>query len=384
MPWLSLLVMLAWVIIVAFNLPDLLRLPWLPADAGAVSCGGDGGSMPWVSVILPARNEANRLEETLSAWARQRYPAFEVLVVDDRSEDATGEIIDRYSAVDPRFRAIHVDSLPPGWLGKNYALHLAAQQARGEWLLFADADVRFAPDALARAMAYVSSHRIDHLTMAPTLLARGYWLRALTALFVFNLLLFKRPHSAYRRQSRAYAGIGAFNLLRREVYVGIGGHQSIALRPDDDIQLGRLVKRAGYHQQFALAENFMFIEWYPSLVEMFRGLEKSPLAAFRYSVGRLLVSMIPLILLYEGPFAAVLCAPGAWRLAGAAALALMFCLYALQNRFLHYPLHQFFVLPVTLCLFIYTFVRAGWLAIYRGGLLWRGTLYPLAELRRGL
>ncbi|WP_169794166.1 glycosyltransferase family 2 protein [Alicyclobacillus shizuokensis] len=402
-PGLSLVVCAAWVGIALFNVFDLLRVPWLPkagtgrADAGAAGVGSQtdpAGARPsvgagaservQVSVIIPARNEQERLPMTLAAWAEQTYSEFEVIVVDDRSEDATGALADAFAQSHPGFRVLHIAQLPVGWLGKNYALQKGAEAAAGSWLLFADADVCFAPDALARTMEYVGRQALDHLTVAPRVVARGYWLRALTALFAYNLVLFKRPHMAHRAKSRAYAGIGAFNLVRKSVYQRMGGHRALALRPDDDIQLGRLVKRVHGRQQFALADQFMQIEWYPSLRDMVKGLEKSPLAAFHYSVGKLVASLIPLLLLYDGPFACALLAPGWWRLAGVGALVIMFLLYFMVNRFLRFPLHQFLVLPVTLCLFIYTFVRSAWQALRRGGLLWRGTLYPLAELRRGL
>ncbi|WP_026961336.1 glycosyltransferase [Alicyclobacillus herbarius] len=413
---LSLLLCAAWLAILLLNLPDLLRVPRLPKrEAGASgspeaawtgvaearTCPGntpatvfsshtqvddpdDHAVRSMVSVVIPARNEQERLPDTLAAWAEQTYPAFEVIVVDDRSEDETGSVADAFAATDARFRVVHITDLPTGWLGKNHALQRGAEVACGEWLLFADADVRFAPDALARTMAHVQRRPVDHLTVAPRVIARGYWLRALTALFAYNLVLFKRPQSAYRHRSRAYAGIGAFNLVRRSLYEHIGGHQSLALRPDDDIQLGRIVKRGGGRQEFALADDFMEIEWYPTLVEMFRGLEKSPLAAFHYSITALLASLIPLLVLYDGPFACVLFAPGWWRLPSVGALLVMFVLYTLVNQFLRFPKHQFLLLPITLFLFMYTFVRSAWMVVRRGGLLWRGTVYPLAELRRGL
>ncbi|MBX5435944.1 MAG: glycosyltransferase [Alicyclobacillaceae bacterium] len=387
--WTAAALALAWTWIFQRNVPDLVRVPRLPGLASpgrsdAPESRETTGESVRLSVVIAARNEADRITRTLASLRVQTLRSFEVIVVDDRSDDDTWDQVQAAAHQDPRVRGVRIQALPRGWIGKNHALHVGAREARGEWLLFADADVLFHPGALQRALRFAVDNQLDHLTVAPALVAHGYWLKALTAFFTFNLLLFKRPQSAYRPRSRAHAGIGAFNLIRRDVYERIGGHRAIALRPDDDIHLGKLVKQAGCRQSFAIAADFIEIEWYHSLGAMIRGLEKSPLAAFRYSAVNLILCMLPLLVLYGGPYAGVLLAGGWIRAGYAYSLLLMFVLYAVHIRFLRFPLHQFLLLPAALALFVYTFVRAALLAAWRGGLVWRDTFYPLEELRKGL
>ena len=122
-----------------------------------------------VSVIVAARNEEEHVEAAVGSLLALEYPDYEVIAVNDRSTDRTGEILDRLAGRDPsRLRVLHVSELPPGWLGKPHAMGLAAQQATGDWLLFTDADVSFRPDALRRAVVCAEANRADHLVLFPT------------------------------------------------------------------------------------------------------------------------------------------------------------------------------------------------------------------------
>ena len=130
---------------------------------------------PLVSMIIPARDEGEKIDAALRSVLAVDYPNLEIIAVDDRSRDETGRVMDRLAAEDPRLRVIHIETLPDGWLGKNHAMHVAAQAARGEFLLFTDGDVMFAPDALRRAVAYAEHTRIDHLCLSPNLVPGSYF-----------------------------------------------------------------------------------------------------------------------------------------------------------------------------------------------------------------
>ncbi|MFT9846452.1 glycosyltransferase family 2 protein [Aneurinibacillus sp. REN35] len=367
---------LVWTVLAVLALPGLLRIPRLP---DAVEKREEG---PLISVILAARNEEDKIEQTLLSLLENNYVNFEIVAVDDRSDDCTGEIMEKVCQKSPRLTVIHVTDLPSGWLGKNYALYLGAQQARGKWLLFTDGDVWFASDALSRAVYYAEKHDADHLVIPPRMKLRGYWLMGLVAFFIFNLTLFFRPQNAINPRSQAHMGVGAFNMLRRDVYEAVGTHQALALRPDDDLRLGRLVKEKGFRQHFIPARHFAEVEWYPTLTEMAHGLEKNALAPFRYSIPLLLFGMLPLFLLYVSPFVAPFATEGGLRLIYLYCLGVMFALYVLTGVFTQLPVHHFLTLPVSVLLFIYMLVRAALLAWRRGGIHWRGTFYSLKELRK--
>jgi len=379
--WLPALCAVVWTAIFLRTIPDLVRTPRLrPREAARASPPSYGR----VSVVVAARDEREHIEATLESLLRQTYPDLEIVAVDDRSTDGTGDVIDRMAASDSRIVPVHIRELPRGWLGKNHALYAGAMRATGDWLLFADADVRFYPDAVERAMAYVHAHRLHHLTVAPRLIASGYALKLLTAMYIFNYVLFKRPQSAYRRRTRAHAGIGAFNLVSREAYERIGTHRAISLRPDDDLHLGKLIKRHGFRQRFVVAQDMIEIEWYPSFRAMVVGMEKAPLPAFHYSAVLLTTAMMLMMALYTTPFAGAIFGPSWYRLVYLYCLVLMGILYELHAVFLRLPKHQFLILPLGMLLYSYAFIRSAVLAVRRGGLVWRDTFYTLRELRRGL
>ncbi|MDP9372738.1 MAG: glycosyltransferase, partial [Chloroflexota bacterium] len=215
--------------------------------SAVVPSSADGaGRLPRLSIIVPARNEERSLESAVDSLLRQDYPALELVLVDDRSTDRTGQIIARLAAAHPDWiQAITVDRLPPGWLGKNHALWLGALRASGDWLLFADADIVFAPNCCRLALTYAAAAGIDHLTLFPRFTAPGYWLDAFVSFFVYTFVTYQRPYLVQDPRSGVGIGVGAFNLIRRAAYVTIGTHAAIALRPDDDTRLGRRVKLLG-------------------------------------------------------------------------------------------------------------------------------------------
>lgn len=365
-----------WTVLFVLSVPGLLRVPRLPS---VVPARQDG---PLISIVLAARNEKERIGSTLSSLLENNYVNTEVIAVNDRSDDGTGEVMQAMGEQWPQLTVLHVAELPNGWLGKNHALYLGAQRARGTWLLFTDGDVVFAPDAISRAVHYAETKGVDHLVIPPRMKLYGYWLKGLVAFFIFNLTLFFRPQNAINPRSRAHMGVGAFNMLRRDVYEKIGTHRALALRPDDDLRLGRLVKERGFRQHFIPARQFAEVEWYPALGDMVRGLEKNALAPFRYSVPLLLLGMFPLFLLYVSPFALPFFTEGGVQWTYLYCLVLMFILYARTGVFTQLPLHLFLTMPVAVVLFIYTLVRAALLAWVRGGIHWRGTFYSLDELRK--
>jgi hypothetical protein len=345
------------------------------------------GAWPRLSVVVPARDEEATVAEAAASLLAQDYPALEVVLVDDRSSDRTGELMARAAAAHPgRAVALRVEALPPGWLGKPHALWLGSQRATGEWLLFADADVVFAPGCLRRAVAYAEAAGLDHLTLWPRVTARGYWLRAFVAVFGYLLLVYGRAYLANDPRSPVGIGLGAFNLLRRRAYDAVGTHAALALRPDDDVRLGRRIKALGLRQRLLNGSDLLWLEWYPSLGAAVRGFDKNLFAGFDYRPAAALGGAAAVVTVLVWPFAAV------WRAAGAARWLLGATVAAdaagflaagayTEGRLTWRRVALVPALPAGALLFAYTILRSAALVLSRGGIRWRGTFYPLAELR---
>jgi len=336
---------------------------------------------PKVSLVFAARNEGATLGAAVPTMAALDYPDFEIIAVNDRSEDATGAMLDALAATHPRLRVEHLRALPAGWLGKTQALHHGAAQATGEWILFTDADIHFAPDALRRAVAYAESRRLDLLAAVPGLHERGFWLGVCVNAFSFCLSLGLRPWRIPAPGSRAHGSVGAFSLVRAASYRALGGHVALRLRPDDDIKLGKLFKQHGARCELLHGVGALSVAWYDSVGAMVRGLTKNAYAAADYRwwvppagcVGQALLIWWPLL-------AAVLTTgPARWLHAGS--VLLLLGLGVDQTRFTGGRRVHGLLLPVGVAVFSYVLLRSMVVTHWTGGITWRGTHYPLAALK---
>src|SRR5262245_29499482 len=161
---------------------------------------------PTVSLIAPARNEERNIEHAVRSLARLDYPNLEITIINDRSIDRTGEILDQLAAEFPQLNVVHLTELPPGWLGKNHALQLGADRSHGEWLLFADGDVVYEPTVLKRAIAYTVKYRVDHLAGWPDVVAQTWLMNTFMLTFAIYLFLFVRVWAIRNPRSRAHIG----------------------------------------------------------------------------------------------------------------------------------------------------------------------------------
>jgi GT2 family glycosyltransferase len=360
-----------------FHVPQLHRLQFSePKDR------------PLLSIVIPACNEAANIEAAVESLLQQDYANFEIVLVDDRSTDGTGEIIDRLAAREPRLRALHVRTLPKGWLGKVHALHRGFEITKGDWLLFTDADVHFAPGTLSRAVGWAAANRIDHLALAPLAVQQSFLLDIVVHTFMLLFLLGTRAVGINRPSSRAFAGVGAFNLVRRAVFQRTPGFPWLRLEPCDDVGLGLMVKRAGGRSYFAFAQQHLTVVWYPSVAAMFKGLEKNlfgSTANYRWwltaidTLGLTALAAAPALALFVGLSES----RGLLSSAGLSALALhwSFSLCAAtqgwRSRF------SLLFAPLGLLMIGAMMVHAAWKCLAQGGIDWRGTRYPLQQLRAG-
>ncbi len=355
---------------------------------------------PIISIIIPACNEAKTIESALQTVLTLDYPEREVIVINDRSTDGTGEILDRmaqeYAATRsddetaPVFRVIHIDTLPPGWLGKNHALYTAARQAAGDFLLFTDADIHYHPTALRRTVNYIAQNGIDHLVALPELQSEGNplnrWL--MDAMYETMAVFFTLSHRPWRvrdPESRYYIGVGAFNMVRKTAYEAIDGHKPIALCADDDVKLGKLLKQAGFRQDVLMGRDMITVSWYASPGEFVRGLLKNNFAFLNYSLFQTARAVFAILFLHVLPFAllpfALVFSEGYTRWIYLLILLTMVGFYWNNTRYQPASLLSAFGFPLAAGIFAFAMVASAWKTLNHGGITWRGTFYPLAELK---
>ncbi len=383
---------LAWfsrIVDAALGMPsvaDVSRPEW---DRNPVLESGN----PSVSIIVPARNEEDAIEQALQTLLALDYDRYEVIAVNDRSTDRTGELMEsvsRNSSASPNtgmthpLRVIHHDELPPGWLGKTHAMWTAANQASGDWLLFTDADVLFKPDSLRRALAYAEAERADHVVLFPRMIMKRPGEYMMIAFFQTMFMFGHRPWKVADPSTDDHMGVGAFNLVRRRVYEAVGTYQALRMEVLDDMKLGKVVKRAGYAQRNVFGGDLISIRWAHGAMGVVNNLTKNFFAVLSFQSWRALLSVFALGFLNLGPFLGIWFAHGWARIPYAVALLSMFAIYIGMSLRSSVPPYYFFLHPISTALFIYTLLRSTFLTLWNNGITWRGTKYPLEELRKGM
>jgi glycosyltransferase involved in cell wall biosynthesis len=374
--WLALVTLLALLAItVEFALGNrsFNRLSQVPTLADSKA--------PRVSVIVAARNEARNLEAALQSLLHQNYPNIEFVVVNDRSTDDTGRILDRMAKTDTRLRVIHLNELPKGWLGKNHALHLGAAQATGELLLFSDADVVMEPTTISRAVNYVLSAKVDHVAVGPQITGSNWMLEVFCGAFTILFGLYAKPWKARDPKSSRHIGIGAFNLFRAEVYRAVGGHAPISMRPDDDMKLGKLIKKSGYRQEMVLGDGFVTVEWYSSVGELARGLEKNSFAGVEYRLVLIALATVAQLAVFVWPIIAAFVTTGSTQWLNIACVVVTMMLFVDNARFHGVKPSHAIGFPFAILLFLFILWRATLKTLLQDGISWRDTHYSLRELK---
>jgi cellulose synthase/poly-beta-1,6-N-acetylglucosamine synthase-like glycosyltransferase len=336
---------------------------------------------PRISVVIAACNEEGGIEQALTSVLHQDYPDYEVIVVNDRSTDRTGEILHRMAQTNPRLQLITIHELPPAWLGKNHALHQGAARASGSFLLFTDADVVMDPSVLSRAVHYILDHGVDHLAIPPHVVMKGFLLNAFLGTFALIFNMYVQPWKAKNPKSAKHVGIGAFNMVRTAVYRTVGGHGRIAMRPDDDMKLGKLLKDEGYKQDMVIGAALISVEWYETFRQMVQGLMKNMFAGVEYSVVLAIAGSAVQILIGVWPFAALLLTHGWVQILNALIVAAILILYCASAGPAGIRRTYAFTYPFAVVAFCYILLRSMTVTLWTGGINWRGTHYPLSQLR---
>lgn len=376
--WLSIAVLALWL---ALGLQAIVNLATTPrlAEAGAPHDGG-----PLVSVVIPARNEARAIRATVEAMLAQTWRNLEVIVVDDQSEDGTGRIVEEVAARDARVRVVRGVERPDGWLGKPWALEQGGREAKGEWILFVDADVRYEPAAIASLMAEVGRHPgYDMHAVMPRFLAASFWESVVMPGLPCALYLCVPIALSNRGRFVPLAiGGGTGNLVRAEAWRAIGGHERLRNAVVDDIGLARMLRRFGHRTRLVRADRLASIRMYHGLGEIVHGFSKNAFSVFAGSLlmavlsGSLLatVHLVPWIVSIGGLFGAF----GASEvIASATTLAVIFLTRLVLYASLGFSLAAaLLVHPLEIVLSLFVFARSTFVVGVRRSVTWRGRGYP--------
>jgi glycosyltransferase involved in cell wall biosynthesis len=372
------LVALAWLWKVTDAALGLPRIPNLLLPEHNIAPAGS----PSITVIVPARNEAADLAATLHSLLTQDYPNLQIIGVDDRSTDQTGDLIDTIATEHPdKLRALNVTEIPPGWLGKTHAMALAARQAPTDYLLFTDADVLFRADAIRRALGHAVATSAGHLVTMPTTLIHRWDESAILGFFQIFALWGTRPWRVADPNSKRDAlGIGAFNLLSRSAYLEIGGFESLRMEIIEDLALARRIKHAGLVQRVAFGRGLVSLHWASGIKGLVGVMTKNLFSAFRFSIWLALLGCLWLLVFCVAPAAGLFFAPT--RIPATLTIAAVVWAYWLMSRHSGISTGNALFFPFGALVFIFSLLRSMLLTLKRGGVIWRGTFYPLTVLRK--
>jgi glycosyltransferase involved in cell wall biosynthesis len=362
-------------------LPDLTKMPaqTLP---DLVSTEG-----PDLTVIVPACNEEQAIETTLQSLLASTGVRLQIVAVNDRSTDRTGALMEAVAAeanasVGPHtLEVIHIRELPAGWMGKTHALALGAKRATAPWLLFTDADMTFDPRAANLSLGYATAEKADHVGLALTVEYKSIAEAAVLAAFQAMAQWRNRLWKVADPKARDFFAAGGFNLLRRQVYEQLGGFDSLRMEVVEDLRMAWKVKRAGYAQRVVVGPGLASIHWIHGALGIVALMEKNGFAAFRYKVGMASLVFLGFVLQIALPLAAI--ASGGWAtVAGLLTYAAIGLSYVANRPVTQAPPWVSILFAPALAILLFALVRSMILTLKRGGVMWRGTLYPLDVLRR--
>ena len=338
-------------------------------------------SEPSVAIIVAVKDEEREVEQALMSVCKLNYTNYKIVVINDRSTDRTPEILQRIAQKNPSISVITIKDLPSGWLGKNHALYQGYLASSEEWLLFTDADIVYKTTALKKAISYALHHGLDHLTALPEITSPSSLFKSVMNTFAMMLEIRLRPWSARDPSSRAYIGVGAFNLVRRSAYEKAGTHIPISLRPDDDLQLAQRIKESGCRQDVVYGEQEISLAWYNNLHEFVKGLMKNTFSVANYflptAIGMAIVTFVVFVmpipvLLFQG-LRGVLMATG---------VLLSQILLMMFKKGVHGKWWHALMIPFAGLIMIFIILKSAFKTIKDGGIYWRDSFYPLEELKK--
>ncbi|MEP0804449.1 MAG: glycosyltransferase [Chloroflexota bacterium] len=344
---------------------------------------------PLISVCIPARNEERNIRACVEAVLKQDYPNLEVIVLDDRSTDATLRILTDLATRDSRLRPISGSDLPPGWAGKPHALHQASAFARGEWLCFIDADTFLEPSALSSTYAKALETDADLFTIMTFQILGSFWEKTVMPLVMTALSVGFSPRKVNDPKRRDAIANGQFILIKRSVYDAIGGHVSVKDSIVEDKAISQQVKWNGYRLVVADGMKVARTRMYTSLPEMWEGWTKNIYLGLRDQAGLLWLGAFGALL----SFMAALFLPlwlllggiwylndGGWMALTVTLEALALWLYLLVVRAqiaekMNIPRWYALTTPLGAAVFGAMMLTSAWRVVTRKGVTWKGRIY---------
>jgi cellulose synthase/poly-beta-1,6-N-acetylglucosamine synthase-like glycosyltransferase len=390
--WSDVLQAVAWVVAGAWVVKASDALRFMPTVTRLDSLDWDVGPVEAMSltVVVPAKDEAENIAATLDALLAADYRPLRILAVDDRSEDATGTIMEEYAKKQEigrsvRLDVMHITELPEGWLGKTHALMAATErivsEGGSEFILYTDADVLFSPSILRRAMAFAEATEADHLVVLPTMQVKSWGEGIVLGFFQIFGLWASRPWKVEDADSRRdIVGVGAFNLVRRAALEEIGGWSPQRLAILEDITLGRRMKAARMRQRIAFAPGLVLVHWAAGARGLVRVMTKNLFSAFNFRTWMLLGAGAWIVVFCLGPVAGLLTQ---WTLLPS---LVVFCCIAAAYRVMGeaswIDARYGWAYPLGACAFLWAMLRSAATVLWQRGVVWRGTFYELKELRQ--
>lgn len=364
---------IGWISVIVYVLIGFKKIKRLPEQKPVEH-------QPAVAIIIAVRNEEEDVEKALQSICNINYSNYRIIVLNDRSTDNTGAILAQMKVRYPAINIVTIDTLPDGWLGKNNALYQGYLNSTEEWMLFTDADIVFHPDALSKAMGYAEQNKLDHLTILPQTVSRSVTLNSLLATFGLMLILYLRPWDVRNPKRKAAMGVGAFNLVKRSAYEKAGTHAPISLRPDDDLKLGQLIKRAGFRSDVLSGREYLTLEWYKTVKQFIDGLMKNSFSISNYKFIGAILNVLATLICVALPVPVMLIF-GAISIKILACVVILFQMVYMEltspNKWWHA-----FMIPFAGALMAYIIMRAAIITLKQGGIYWRDSFYSLDELRK--
>ncbi|MCK5685813.1 glycosyltransferase family 2 protein [bacterium] len=336
---------------------------------------------PSVSVIIPALNEEDTIRPALESVLNLEYPNLEIIVINDRSTDRTGKILDSMVIEYPKLKVYHKADLPSGWLGKNHALQFGAEKSKGDYLLFTDADVIMEKKSLIRAMNCIKTGVLDHLAVIFDPVPQGALLNSVILQVMSALMLIIRPWKADSDDGNGFVGVGAYNLVKKSVYMEIGMHEKIAMYPADDLMLGKMIKRNGFKQVGLISGGNISVKWYGTVSEIIKGTEKNIFSVVNFNVLLFLLLISVSFIVNIMPLWIVIFFPITFTYPFLMVIILRILLVAYLARPGVLNSWNALLVPVSDYILLYMIINSTIKTIKNKGITWRGTFYSIKELR---